>query len=71
VVEVVDAPEVFICDHGHTGKLSRPTKAQLEDAFHTTKFDDIFQFMAQHGHLQSTGHHSTLNPHDQMNKYNW
>jgi hypothetical protein len=30
------------------------------DAFGSTKFEDIFAFMAEHGHLQPCGKHASL-----------
>lgn len=61
LVEVVDAWEVFIAKSGtHTGVLERPSRAQLHDVFGTHKFEDIFTFMSQHGHLHSIGKHTAL-----------
>ncbi len=65
LVEVVDAWEVFIAkSRTHTGVLERPSRAQLHDAFGTHKFEDIFAFMAQHGHLHAAGKHSALTGED-------
>jgi ribosome maturation protein Sdo1 len=52
LVEVVDSMEVFIAEHrAHTGKLQHPSNAQLDDAFGTHKFEEIFAIMAEQGHL--------------------
>ena len=65
LIDVVDAWEIFIAEsHAHTGVLERPSHKQLKDAFGSHKFEDIFSFMAQHGHLRPTGKHATLNGED-------
>lgn len=59
LVEVVDAMEVFVSrNRAHTGKLEHATKAQLQDAFGSDKFEDIFAFMAAHGHLTKPPKHA-------------
>jgi len=53
IVEVVDCYEVFVSRaRGHTGTLERPSNKELMDAFGSVKFEDIFNFMAEHGTLQ-------------------
>lgn len=52
LVEVVDACEVFVShNRTHTGKLEHATNAQLEDVFGSHKFEDVFGFMCEHGHI--------------------
>lgn len=65
LVEVVDAWEVYVAkSRAHTGVLERPSHAQLVDAFGSYKFEDVFAFMAQHGHLHNTGKHTALTGED-------
>lgn len=59
LVEVVDAMEVFVSrNRAHTCKLEHATKAQFQDAFDGDKFEDIFAFMAAHGHLTNPPKHA-------------
>jgi hypothetical protein len=37
-------------DSGQSGKLVRPSKAELKDAFGTTNHEEIIVFMLEHGH---------------------
>lgn len=62
LIEVVDAWEIFTgpTNKAHTGRLGRPSNAQLMDAFDTTNFESIFKVMAQKGHLQSAGKHGNI-----------
>jgi ribosome maturation protein Sdo1 len=54
VVQVVDAPEVFVSENGgHNGKLMHARSSMLQDAFGSDKFDDIFHYMAEHGELRN------------------
>ncbi len=56
LVEVVDALEVFVSrTRGHTGAIERPSHQELVDAFGSIKFEDIFQFMAEHGVCKHSG----------------
>ena len=65
LVEVVDAFEVFISkSRTHTGVLERPSHAQLQDAFGSHKFEEVFAFMAQRGHLHHTGKNASLTGED-------
>jgi hypothetical protein len=36
-------------DHGKSGKLVRPSKAEIKDTFGTTNEDDLVAFMLGHG----------------------
>ncbi len=61
LVQVVDSFDVFHGKaHAHTGTLERPSNTQLKDAFGSSKFEDVFAFMSEHGHLQPCGRHSNL-----------
>lgn len=64
MVEFVSAPEVYVTEHSHTGKLRRPSNEQLLDTFNSHNFEDILIFMAEHGHLQPAGQHAGLKAHD-------
>lgn len=64
-MEVVDAWEIYVSrtNRSHLGNLERPSQAELQEAFGTTSFEDIFRFMAQHGNLQHAGRQATLENH--------
>jgi hypothetical protein len=65
LVEVVDAWEIFVGHaRGHVGSLQHPSNDQLIDAFGSTNFDDIFDFMAKNGYVQSCGRHAQLEGHE-------
>lgn len=54
---MVGAWDVFVSKtKHHNGALERPSHHDLQEVFGTTNFEDIFRFMAEHGHLQSAGH---------------
>lgn len=59
VSQVVDAAEVFVVrEGGHSGLFDRPRDSELEDIFGSKRFDDIFQFMAEHGECKTLGSHA-------------
>lgn len=53
LTRVVDSWEVYTAQtRAHTGVLDRPSHHLLQTIFGTTKFEDIFEFMANHGHVK-------------------
>lgn len=61
LLEFISVPEVFISENsGHAGTLGRPSNELLVEAFKSSKFEDVFAFLAEHGHLQASGHHANL-----------
>lgn len=63
--EVVDAWEIYVAKGGaHTGHLERPPHQLLQEIFGSTKFEDIFSFMAEHGHLDECPRHGDLEGHE-------
>lgn len=61
----MDSWEVFKAHtRAHTGTLERPSKQELEDAFETSDFEEIFKFMVEHGHLHNAGKQGALEGHE-------
>lgn len=56
IANVVDSFEVLKYDSGRTGLLNKPSKAELQTMFNTTKQDQIVEFIMEHGEL----HHKAM-----------
>ncbi len=41
-------------------RVASSSKEELKVAFGTANFEEVFAFMAEHGHLQNTGKHTGL-----------
>ncbi|KAF8607540.1 FYSH domain-containing protein [Ceratobasidium sp. AG-I] len=50
---IVDSFDVFHCSTGHTGKLGKASKQQLETAFGSSKDDKVIEFMLKNGERKS------------------
>jgi hypothetical protein len=55
LTQVVDSWEVYVAHSGaHSGVLDRPSHDLLQEVFGSIKFEDIFAFMAEHGHVKES-----------------
>lgn len=49
-------------DNGKSGKIVRPSKAEIQDTFGTTRDDDVVEFMLEHGEHHGKIHASNGEP---------
>lgn len=52
LAQVVDSFQVFKYDSGKSGSICKPSRAEIQQAFGTTRADEVIQLMLEHGSLR-------------------